>query len=52
MINKKNSFLISILTLVIVLIGFLIKLYDLKTMVIVLISILIGGYLGNRIIKK
>lgn len=50
--SLKFSLIILILILVIVLIGYALKWYNLKTMIIVIFSILIGGYLGNKLIKK
>lgn len=50
--NLKNSLIIVIVILVVIALGYLLEYYDFKNMLIILGSVLIGGYVGSRFITN
>lgn len=48
---SKNIILFSVI-LLLTIIGYFVDLYDLKTLVIIIVSIIIGGYVGGKLLNK
>ena len=52
MYSKKNELSIFFTIILLTIIGYFTELYDLKTLIIIVASIVVGGYIGGKLLSS